>query len=222
MRRILEIVLLLALTLLAPGFWQGYRSPQPYILFTLLNLLLLTHARLLMRHFFPPDGPEDGIIRMAVLSFAIIVLAELALGAIGWLTPFACLMLLAILLLPYWFLHPQVEPQASSSLSPLARPRGLALLLLSLLFAVSVFTLSFGMTHLPARYDSLTYHLFFPATWLQDGRIEIIPTPFGDQAPAYAPSNGELFFLWLMLPFHGDLLARVGQFPFYLLGALTL
>src|SRR5262249_32018029 len=35
-------------------------------------------------------------------------------------------------------------------------------------------------------------------------------------------ANGELFFLWLMLPFHGDLLARVGQFPFALLGAVVL
>jgi hypothetical protein len=71
-------------------------------------------------------------------------------------------------------------------------------------------------------YDSLSYHLFFPARWLQDQRLSIIPTPFSDAAQAYAPANGELFFLWLMTPFHGDLIARIGQLPFYLLIAVVL
>src|SRR5207249_3943558 len=30
------------------------------------------------------------------------------------------------------------------------------------------------------------------------------------------------FFLWLMAPFHGDLLARIGQLPFYVLGGVAL
>ena len=80
-----------------------------------------------------------------------------------------------------------------------------------------MFIVAVGLTHLPGRYDSLNYHLYFPARWLQDHQLSIIPTPFGDEAPAYAPSNGELWFLWLMLPFHGDLVARIGQVPFYLL-----
>ncbi|HVP11474.1 MAG TPA: hypothetical protein VMV94_09845, partial [Phycisphaerae bacterium] len=66
-------------------------------------------------------------------------------------------------------------------------------------------------------YDTLTYHLFFPARWVQDGAISIVPTWFGDPAPAYAPSATEVYYTWLMLPLGGDLLARCGQFPFWLL-----
>ena len=81
----------------------------------------------------------------------------------------------------------------------------------------------FGLAHLSnTLYDSLSYHLFFAARWLQGHAISIVPTPFSDEAQAYAPANGELFFAWLMVPFHGDLLARIGQFPFALLAAATL
>jgi dolichyl-phosphate-mannose-protein mannosyltransferase len=74
---------------------------------------------------------------------------------------------------------------------------------------------AYGLTHSPlTAYDSLSYHLFFPGRWLQEHGLSIIPTPFSDEAQAYAPANGEVYFLWLMLPIHGDLLARVGQIPF--------
>src|SRR4029078_4175662 len=70
--------------------------------------------------------------------------------------------------------------------------------------------------------DRLSYHLFFPARWLQEHRLSIIPTPFSDEAQAYAPGNGALVFLWMMLSFHGDLAARLSQIPFYLLGGVLL
>ncbi len=95
------------------------------------------------------------------------------------------------------------------------RPMLLAVVLVPIL----AFIVATGLHQSPLTlYDSLSYHLFFPARWLQEHRLSIVPTPFSDEAQAYAPANGELFFLWLMLPFHGDLLARIGQLPFYLLG----
>ena len=85
------------------------------------------------------------------------------------------------------------------------------------------FIVAVGLVQSPLTlYDSLSYHLVFPARWLQEHRLSIVPTPFSDPAQAYQPANGELFFLWLMLPFHGDLLARIGQLPFLLLGAASL
>src|SRR5262249_30616701 len=89
--------------------------------------------------------------------------------------------------------------------------------------ALLAFGARFAILHAAmALYDSLSYHLYFPGRWLQEQRLSIIPTPFSDEAQAYAPANGELLFLLLMLPVHGDLLARLGQLPFWLLGALTL
>ena len=88
---------------------------------------------------------------------------------------------------------------------------------------VLAFIVAAGILESPLTlYDSLSYHLFFPARWIQEHRLSIVPTPFGDPAQAYQPANGELFFLWLMLPFHGDLVARIGQLPFLLLTGAAL
>ena len=85
------------------------------------------------------------------------------------------------------------------------------------------FVVAVGFLRSPLTlYDSLSYHLVFPARWLQESALSIVQTPFSDPAQAYQPGNGELFFLWLMLPFHGDLLARIGQLPFLLLAGTTL
>ena len=65
------------------------------------------------------------------------------------------------------------------------------------------FIVTVGLVQSPLTlYDSVSYHLVFPARWLQDRRLSIVPTPFSDPAQAYQPGNGELFFLWLMMPFH--------------------
>lgn len=77
------------------------------------------------------------------------------------------------------------------------------------------------------EYDALTYHLHFPAQWLNAGRIFLIDTPYGDAAPAYAPAWGEVWFGWLMAPWRGavtnltqfklsgvDAVAKIGQLPF--------
>src|SRR5262249_52042767 len=111
--------------------------------------------------------------------------------------------------------EPADEPASGSRL---IEPR----IVFGIVAAICVLIVVVGTGHIPTRYDSLNYHLYFPAQWLHAGRIWIVPPPFGDEAPAYAPSDGELYFLSLMLPFHGDLLARVGQFPFYVLIAVVL
>lgn len=82
------------------------------------------------------------------------------------------------------------------------------------------FACAFAIRYAPfTLYDSLSYHLHFAARWVQDHAIEIVPTPFSDEAQAYAPGNGELVLAWMMLPFGSDAIARFGQLPFALVGA---
>ena len=71
-------------------------------------------------------------------------------------------------------------------------------------------------------YDTLSYHLHVPATWLADRRLEIVPAVFGDPSSAYAPSNLELWFAFLMAPLHSDYLAGTGQVVFAALAALAI
>ena len=49
---------------------------------------------------------------------------------------------------------------------------------------------------------------------MNTGHLGIVPAVFGDPSPAYAPSNLELVFLFLMKPLRSDYLAGVGQVPF--------
>ena len=67
--------------------------------------------------------------------------------------------------------------------------------------------------------DGPIYHLYFAARWWQAGRLELVPTPFGETAAPYFPANGDLWFAWLFVGWGGDRLAKVGQVPFMLLGA---
>jgi len=197
------------------GWYLGYRSPFEYIAFWLLAGLVLLSACRVVRHVFPWTGLADAAIRVGVLSFALIVVAGLALGAAGLLAPVPYLVFFAALFGASLLL-------SDRSGAPGAAAR-VGLPTAAILVPLLAFIVAVGIIQSPLTlYDSLSYHLFFPARWLQEHRLSIVPTPFSDPAQAYQPGNGELFFLWLMLPFHGDLLARIGQLPFLLLSGVAL
>jgi hypothetical protein len=184
--------------------------------------ILLTSLTIAAR-CFPWTGAADAAIRIGVLAFAVIAGCGLLLGSRGLITPGGYVALLVVIAtITTVATAAALTPGGTSrwprfSTPPLTR---LPIATVGILAALVAFMAAFAMTHAPLTlYDSLSYHLFFSARWLQDHRVSIVPTPFSDEAQAYAPGNGELYLLWLMLPFHGDLLARAGQFPFALLGA---
>ena len=198
-----------ALASLAVGWWLGFRAPAGYAVFwTLAGCAAATAIRIVGR-VFPWRGLADAALRCAVVAFAIVVVTGLLLGAGGLVGPLAYVLAAAGSLAATAIVR---SPRTRRSPIAGAIPLQLALVLCPIL----AFVVAVGLTQSPLTlYDSLSYHLLFPARWLQEHRLSIVPTPFSDEAQAYAPANGELFFLWLMVPFHGDLFARVGQLPFY-------
>ena len=217
-RSLLIAATALSLALIPFGWHAGYHAAGAYLFFWALIATTLLTSLTIAARWFPWTGAVDAAIRIGVLAFAVIVTCGLLLGSRGLLMPggyVALLGLFTVLTLassgtPRW-------PRFSTP--PLA---ALPIPVVGLLAALLAFMAGFAMTHAPLTlYDSLSYHLFFSARWLLDHRLSIVPTPFSDEAQAYAPGNGELYLLWLMVPFHGDLLARAGQFPFALLGAAT-
>jgi hypothetical protein len=70
-----------------------------------------------------------------------------------------------------------------------------------------------ALTRTTFLYDTLSYHLHAPATWLADGRLSIVPAVFGDPAPAYAPSNVELLAAFVLAPTRAGALAQAVQAP---------
>jgi hypothetical protein len=200
----------------AVGYQLGYRSPASYPLFAIYALGVTSVALRITLRFFP-DLPAAGVaVRTGVIAFAAIVAGGLVLGTLGLLTPLAFLAYAVVLCAV------AARTQAAARRVAIPNLASLPVLAAAAAAAFLAFAAAHGLSHPPRTlYDSLSYHLFFPARWLQDHRVSIIPTPFSDEAQAYAPANGELFFLSLMLPFHGDLLARVGQVPFGFLCAIT-
>jgi hypothetical protein len=204
----------LASTQLALGWYFGERAASEYFTFWLLALLLVFSSVRLARCAFGAIGLVDTFIRSAVVAFALTVLAGLLLGSLGLISRASYL--------GFFIACAGASVLAKQRPQSIAVP-GIPVVLAALVVPVLTFVIAVGVTQSPLTlYDSLSYHLFFPARWLQEHRLTIIATPFSDEAQAYAPANGELWFLWLMLSFHGDLLAKVGQLPFLLLGTATL
>ena len=69
--------------------------------------------------------------------------------------------------------------------------------------------------------DGPIYHLYLAARWWKSGRLDLIATPFGENAATYFPAVGDLWFTWLFIGLGGDTLAKVGQLPFLALAWLT-
>jgi len=214
-------ILVLCLANLLVGWYLGFRSIGTYLLFWMFVALVIAIARRVTGRLFPVTDRVSMVIRTGVISFALIVACGLILGSVRLLTPAWYVVSLGTLLGASLFLR---GGRARGTTADREIDREAApFLLAAIIVPLAALIVAFGITHSPLTlYDSLSYHLLFPARWLHDHRLSIVPTPFSDEAQAYQPANGELFFLWLMLPFHGDLIARLGQFPFLLLSGLTL
>ena len=202
------VALASALTSLALGWPLGFRDPVAYALFWTLCAAVAGAAIRIVRRVFPWRGVADAALRVAVVAFALVVAAGLLLGTAGLVGPIGYLAAAAL------GVAATVRLRAPAPDAPIVAAT--PVLLAIVLCPIVVFVVTAGLTQSPLTlYDSLSYHLLFPARWLQEHRLSIVPTPFSDEAQAYAPANGELFFLWLMAPFHGDIAARIGQLPFY-------
>ena len=209
-----SVCVVLAATHLVVGWHLGFHSLSAYVISWSFFAIVALPARRLARSLFPSSASCDLVIRTAVLSFAAIVFAGLTLGSVHLLAtvPFLCLFAAGFAASRLF------EVDHARDGEPTRLPIPIAGVLVPLL----AFVVAVGFLRSPLTlYDSLSYHLVFPARWLQESALSIVQTPFSDPAQAYQPGNGELFFLWLMLPFHGDLLARIGQLPFLLLAGTT-
>ena len=150
-----------------------------------------------------------------LLVFGAVVVIGLAFGSLHLITRRAYLAADVLTPVAAWIL---LRRRAAVS-AAVDGPR-MPAIAVGLWVAIVAFAIGMGLSNSPfTAYDAISYHLFFPARWLQAHRVFIVPTPFSDEAQAYQPGNGELWFLWLMVPLHSDALARIGQLPFYLLGA---
>jgi hypothetical protein len=157
------------------------------------------------------EAGATALVRTGLWTCAVLVLIEEALGAAGVLGPYT---IAAVVIAAGVVVEVATRRHRPP---PAPRPRdpwtAFELGLAAALVAAVASRLWFGLHRTTYLYDTLSYHLHAPATWLHDERLSIVNAVFGDPAPAYAPSNVELGFLFLMAPLHSDFFAQAGQLP---------
>jgi len=162
----------------------------------------------------PPAAPCR-LLLAAYVYFSALIGLGLLLGQVGLLTPGIALFAAALLgAVMCWIGH---TAQPSTVRREDRSPRATATLVETALIILVALVAWRSLGAPTYDFDVLTYHLMFPARWIQDGTISIIPTWCGDPAPSYAPLASEVYYTWLFLPMGEDTLARCGQFPFWLL-----
>ena len=160
-------------------------------------------------------------VRAMLWALAVLVVVEATLGACGWLKARSTLLALTAVTVALAAGTRRLAPSpqdAGRAREPLA---ALEVGYLLALTAAVLLRARAGLCKATFLYDTLSYHLHVPATWLADRRLELVPAVFGDPSSAYAPSNLELWFAFLMAPLHSDYLAGSGQIPFAALAALA-
>ncbi len=161
-------------------------------------------------------------VRVMLWAFAILVVVEATLGACGRLDArctLAALAAVALALAAGTHRRATDGRDRGREREPLTTPDVACVCALTAAVLLRAWA-GFGKTTF--LYDTLSYHLHVPATWIADRRLEIVPAVFGDPSSAYAPSNLELWFAFLMAPLHSDCLAGSGQLPFAALAALAI
>jgi 4-amino-4-deoxy-L-arabinose transferase-like glycosyltransferase len=187
-----------------------------------LGLLVVAGICLARATGAPDESRATRAVRVMLWAFAILVVTEASLGACGRLDARTTLAALAAVALALAIgtrvmaSRPAVGDKAREPLTTVDVACLFALTAVVLLRAWA----GFGKTIF--LYDTLSYHLHVPATWIADRRLEIVPAVFGDPSSAYAPSNLELWFAFLMAPLHSDYLAGTGQVAFAALAALAI
>lgn len=147
-------------------------------------------------------GGGEAWLRGALVAVLFMVWPVAVLGSVGLLTAGALVLVAALL----WLAS---LPLAAAAGGGIPLPRWCWPATLSA--AVIGLDLLAFLPAAPNDWDAATYHLYFPARWLQEERLFHVPTVFGDNAAAFAPQNGALFFAWEMALLGSDTLANVSQ-----------
>ena len=163
--------------------------------------------RLAPRLLAGASSNSEAALRLVLIAVWLTTSIVAVLGLVGVLGPVAIFVVAALLYagVRRW---PVSSPQGNCGLD--SWPRAILWpAILTLLLAV--LDLIAQLPASPVDWDAATYHLYLPARWLQEGRIFHVPTVFGDNAAAFAPQNGALFFAWQMALSGRDAVINVSQ-----------
>ena len=179
------------------------------LLFGSLVLVLTSAATGFAAHRLAPRllpgarSAADQLLRAALVAALCVVLPVAVLGAAGGLGRASLLLATAALVATAVALGTKDSVKTGGRLGELwpFLPAGLLLVVDAVVF----------LPRPPTNWDAMTYHLYLPARWLQEGRIFHVPTPWSDESSAFAPQSGALAHAWQMALLGRDTTTNVAQ-----------
>ncbi len=194
---------------------------MPLLILLILTLSVASTARMLVSRLMPAAAlPQQGI-GIGLLCLAQIVLIQTALGACGALRDSAVISVSLCISAAAWLFLRHLPARNTSGILPTleqALAERTVRIAVAFVAAFAAVKIGLNLVNPPLGWDSLNYHLVFPAEWSKNASLVTPITINDDPAPTYYPINGSLVFLWLLWPFRSTLLPDLGQVPFFFLG----
>jgi len=192
--------------------------------FLLLNTCIILSAALLTKKYFRVDSKADNYLTVGVLYLAQIIFYETFLGATHLLTH---LNLLVLSLLGFFLIllisrkGTRWKFAEKSEIYHKVREylRGNRLLQIALFVCLFIFFFQLFSSLLTPPYDSDSLGNRLPKVidWLLAHNLVNPESPHWPY-----PGNMELISLWLVIPFHNDLLVNLVNFPLLFLALLSI
>ena len=196
-----------------------------WLVLLLCNGALAYAAHLVARRFFSraPGAVRWALMGVAFVAFVLLITQALSVVSL-YNRPSVVLACVLTASLSHWLwgsyrdLRVEVEPLKTWT-AAVVGSRG-AVLLCAALLAVFL-AAARGLGSPPLEWDSLTYHLFLAARYVQLQTLAGFDGPPMMDHYAHFPMNGEIMAAWLLLPFGSDLLVSLVGFFFLALGAVA-
>jgi len=195
------------------------------LIFLFMNSLVMLSSYCLSSSILKIKGLTNVLISIFILYFSQIVLTELVLGLFGRLNLVSVILVNSLVLILTLMaprnkgLHAELA-SARKKLKEIITHKP-ALFLIVLIVCFGTIKLLINLFNAPFGWDSLNYHFVFPVEWLKHGNLNIPITISDDPSPSFYPINGSLYYLWLIFPFKSVFMAKIGQFPFFILGFIA-
>ncbi len=179
----------------------------------------------LAARLYPREECSVRLIVAAVVGAGFIVLTCEILGAFGALRPAAVCLTCLLFMGASWRLRSSVSvADEAGAIGQRLRHRigdgyGALACVVAILAAQAV---GRAMRCPPLSWDSLTYHAFLPARWVQLGELAAFSSPGGMDTYRAYPINFELLAAWAILPFHSDAFLNLVNMPVLLATGLAL
>ncbi|RMF88209.1 MAG: hypothetical protein D6736_11070, partial [Nitrospinota bacterium] len=184
-------------------------------------VMLLVAAWHAVRLFSFQRSQAEHFLMVTIMFLAMSVGLGTGLGLLRLLYPLPLFLTTTSLCLGCWWMGRKKQPYPFRETVPSENIRlfGIGVTMAGVLaFPFLVRTLLV----VPVDWDSLTYHLFKAARWIQEGRII---HPLGGAYPyhhlSFYPANNELIITLFMLVLRNDLLAEVLNLPLIALTAVA-